>query len=162
MMQREFRLTGRHVLLVLIGFFVVIIAANAVFMSFALRTFPGEKEEKSYLQGLNYNDRLHARAEQAKLGWTASISEVSFEHGLASIRLTMNDRSGLPLSGLEITGMLLRPAADEQDTDFVFEPRGEGDYAGAVSAGQGQWEMAGVATDDNGNQFEFATRLILE
>ncbi|MGF1543993.1 MAG: FixH family protein [Parvularculaceae bacterium] len=161
-MAKEFRVTGKHVLYTLIGFFLVVVAANVVLMNFALKTFPGETEEKSYLQGLNYNDRLDARAEQAKLGWTASISEASLARQTASIRVTMRNRLGAPLSNLRIVGVLSRPAVDQHDNEIVFKPLGPGEYAGVVSAGDGQWDLDGVATDQKGNQFEFATRLTLE
>ena len=43
------KLTGRAVLLLLVGFFGVIFATNAIFITAAVRTFRGEDEAKPYL-----------------------------------------------------------------------------------------------------------------
>ena len=58
------KLTGRGVLLILAGFFGVIILTNAIFITAAVRTFRGEDEAKPYLQGVEYNRTLVRRAEQ--------------------------------------------------------------------------------------------------
>ena len=47
------KLTGRGVLLLVAGFFGVIIATNVIFITAALRTFRGEDEAKPYLQGVD-------------------------------------------------------------------------------------------------------------
>ena len=66
------RVTGWHVLAVILVFFGVIITVNVIFIIQATRTFRGEDEPRSYVQGLDYNSTLAARAEQAALGWTAT------------------------------------------------------------------------------------------
>ncbi len=66
-----FRITGWHVLAGMILFFSTIIAVNAVFISLAVQSFPGEDQRRSYVQGLEYNDVIAQRRAQAALGWTA-------------------------------------------------------------------------------------------
>lgn len=161
-MAREFRITGKHVLYTLIGFFLVVLAANVIFISLAVRTFPGEKEEKSYLQGLNYNDRLATRSEQAALGWKGTITVASLNGDEATIRLSFKDRAGAPLRGLRISGVLSRPATDANDTIVSFTPIGDGDYEVVVPAGKGVWNLEGLAVDHAGGRFEFSSRLNLE
>ena len=83
-MARSFRLTGVHVLTAILAFFAVIIFVNAIFLTLALRSYPGEHEAKSYMQGLNYNERLAARERQAALGWTMEIAEARLERRVES------------------------------------------------------------------------------
>lgn len=161
-MDRDFRITGRHVLIVLIGFFLFVLAANLVFINLAVKSFPGEKEEKSYLQGLNYGDRLAARAEQERLGWRAMITEASLVGETATIALAVADRAGAPLSNLRIEAVLSRPVDDSSDQAIAFAPVGDGEYAASVPAGAGIWNLEGVAVGDDGRRFEFANRLVIK
>ena len=66
-------LKGIHVLMWLMGFFGLMFAVNGVFLFHAITSFPGEDIQKSYLQGINYNDKLKDRALQMDRGWTAQM-----------------------------------------------------------------------------------------
>lgn len=146
----EFRVTGRFVLFALIGFFLCIFAANAIFISLAVKSFPGEQVEKSYLQGLNYNDTLAARRAQESLGWKASIA-VARKGEDARIELTFRDRANTPLADLEVTGALARPADNNDDRALVFSPHGAGVYAANISAlPEGVWRFEALAKDADG------------
>ena len=143
----QFRVTGRFVLFSLIGFFLCIIAANAAFITLAIRSFPGEQVEKSYFQGLRYNDTLAARRAQGALGWKASIA-IAREGADARIRLTFRDRAGAPLHGLEVEGLLARAADNNDDRAISFEHLGEGVYSARVEAlPDGLWRFEARAKD---------------
>ncbi len=161
-MNSEFRITGRHVLTALISFFVVVAAVNVVFINFAVRTFPGEKEEKSYLQGLNYNDRLAARAAQDALGWSASIDKAALAGGDVTIALSIVDRNGAPVSGLNVSAVLSRPASEVHDTVVSFRPIGRGEYEAVAPAGAGAWDLEGNALNHREQEFAFYSRLMLQ
>ncbi|MEM8771337.1 MAG: FixH family protein [Pseudomonadota bacterium] len=161
-METEFRLTGKHVLAMLIGFFLVILTANVIFINFAVRTFPGEKEEKSYLQGLNYNDRLAARAEQAALGWTATIEEALLVGNQVELKMTIVSADGAPLRGLNVDGALSRPASKAQDRSIVFVETGNGEYVASSPAASGVWILEGKAVNNRDDVFEFSSRLMLQ
>ena len=51
-----FVLKGWHVLLMLVGFFGFMFVVNGIFLWAAITSFPGEDEQKSYMQGLHYNE----------------------------------------------------------------------------------------------------------
>ncbi len=161
-MDTDFRITGRHVLFTLLGFFLVILAVNMIFLNFAVRTFPGEKEKKSYLQGLNYNDRLASRAAQDALGWSAAIEEAVLTDGTMHLAITMKTRSGAPVNGLAMSAVLSRPADDAQDQPVAFNAIGGGRYETAAPAGPGAWNLDAVAVNARGDEFVFTSRLILE
>ena len=161
-MNDGFRLTGKHVLAALLGFFLIVLMANVIFINLAIRTFPGEKEEKSYLQGLNYNDRLIARAEQARLGWQATIQKAEIDGDGVTVDITITDKAGSPLSHLQIDGVVARPAADNQDHAITFNRLGNGRYAATFPGDAGLWVLEAVAVDRTGRQFDFGSRLEVE
>ena len=76
-------LRGVHVFAGIAAFFGVMILIQVVFVIQAVRTFPGEEVEKSYVQGLDYNATLERRAAQKKLGWSA---EAGAEDGTLIVR----------------------------------------------------------------------------
>ncbi len=161
MMQKQFRITGWHVLSMLVAFFLVIIIANTIFITLAVRSFPGEKEEKSYLQGLHYNDRIAARDAQSALGWTASIEQARLLDGEAHMEISfaVGDR---PLNGLDVAATLSRPASAEGQQEVAFSALGAGRYRAIVEAGPGVWNFEGRALNRQGEEFEFSSRLVLE
>ena len=70
-MAREW--TGRDIIVTLIATFGVVVGVNVYFIVQAERTYPGQDVAHPYMQGVEYNQTLAARAKQAKLGWRAVI-----------------------------------------------------------------------------------------
>ena len=162
-MASGFRLNGKHVLAIIIAFFMTIVIANSIFITLAVRSFPGEQEKKSYIQGLAFNRRIAEREAQASLGWTAEISEASLKSGVAAIELSFAGSSSAPLSGLTVTGSLARPAADDDDHALVFEPSGQGRYRATVAGvAAGAWRLDAVAVSARGEKFALEKRMTLE
>ncbi|HBS32381.1 MAG TPA: ferredoxin [Parvularcula sp.] len=160
-MRAGFRLTGGHVLAALLGFFTLILAANASFLYFAVKSYPGENEKKSYRQGLHYNDALKARTEQDALGWSAAIESIGRDGAAVTIVVAFAGRNGAPLGGLELVGALERPASDEGAQEIAFAPDGAGLYTAVVSAGPGAWDLRVTASSSGNERFQFANRVIL-
>ncbi|MEN0653790.1 MULTISPECIES: FixH family protein [Hyphobacterium] len=131
------RVTGWHVLAVILVFFGVIITVNVIFIIQATRTFRGEDQPRSYVQGLDYNSTLAARAEQAALGWTATAA---VEDG--SIVVHVLDADGHPIDGLDLNGTLRHPADTSRDEILTFQARAEGRYVAALPEGmRGRWQL---------------------
>lgn len=154
------KLTGRHVLLMVIAFFGVMIIANVIFIRAAITTYPGVTEEKSYAQGVNYNETLAMRAAQAELGWTAEVVEVvrDGETGRIVIRMA-KDRTAL--TNLTVVGVLKRPASDDLDQPLAFNALGEGLYKAQVPAfAPGAWDMALRAENSLGEALDVEARII--
>ena len=62
-------LTGRAVLLWLVGFFVVVFAVNAVLVRAAISTFGGVETLSSYKAGLQFEQELAVAEHQDGLHW---------------------------------------------------------------------------------------------
>ena len=130
-------LKGWHVLLIMLGFFGVMFAVNGVFLYHAITSFPGEDVKKSYVQGLNYNQTLAARAAQAELGWRA-------EAGLQgnAIVFRLQDAEARPLSDYTVIGEVRRLASQDADQVLVFQAAPGGEYvAAADTLSAGQWRL---------------------
>jgi nitrogen fixation protein FixH len=160
-MSKQRPLTGGHVLAALLGFFALIIVANASFLYFAIKTYPGEKEKKSYRQGLLFNDLLEARAAQDALGWSAAIDSVDRDGDVVTLIVSFKSVRNAPLEGLELAGTLSRPASDVGERQLAFTPQGDGRYAAEVPAERGAWDLTVTASSSAGEQFQFMNRVML-
>lgn len=163
MTAQSFKLTGRHVLAIVLGFFLTVIAANTIFITLAVKSFPGEQEKKSYLQGLAYNDRIKARAEQDALGWTVEIARARLNNGEAEIDLYFTSASAMPISTLKIEGVIGRPADDGDDHGLEFLAVEPGRYRAVLKGlAPGAWRLAAIAHSERGETFVLEKRLVLE
>lgn len=152
-------LKGWHVLMIMLGFFGVIFAVNGVFLYHALTTHPGEIVEKSYLQGLNYNDRLGTRALQAERGWTAAMG---VEAGTLVVMVA--DGEGRALSRLALAAKLVPTASNDAVIDMVLTPSGSGAYAADLSGvptGTYQVDLRGYEGDAGTPVLEARKRLYI-
>ena len=152
-------LTGRGVLIWLIGFFGLIFATNAFFITLSFKTFRGEDEQKPYLQGIEYNDTLARRAEQARLGWHAAASAQRQASGHVSVDVQLRDRLGRPVIGVPLTVELRHPADENRDRQLTLRMTDQGRYeanAGALSAGY--WDLV-VLSKSAQTPFEATRRL---
>jgi len=151
---RERRLTGRHVLVVTLGFFGLVIAANLAFVFLALGTFSGTVSDHAYQEGLAYNERLTAAAEQQGRGWKGSL-ELTAE----GLSLTLGDRDGRPVTGLALEATLARPATKAFDRTLPLVEVAPGRYAAAVDLADGTWLAIVEGGDAAGHAFRTETRL---
>lgn len=151
-------LTGWHVLAILIGFFGVMFAVNGVFLYHAITSFPGEDVKKSYVQGLNYNDTLAARAQQAERGWTAQV-------GLngKTLIFRLSDAQEAALSGQLVIGELRRRVTRADDQLISFQAAPNGEYSADASDLQaGQWDVRIRVLDPDTETVLFrATKVIM-
>ncbi len=154
-------LKGWHVLVMMLAFFGVTIAVNVVFTMYAIGTFSGEDVSKPYLKGLEYNRTLEARAEQAALGWKATI-EAEHQSGGTTISTKIVDRGGEAKSALTVEAVLQRPTDARLDRTIDLSPAGDGNYrALAADLAPGVWDVI-VRTKKGDVAFEARRRVVLK
>lgn len=147
----EFRIRGWHVLAMMLAFFGAVIAVNVVFAVIAVQSFPGEDVRRSYLQGIQYNDTLAQRREQAALGWQASAALAPNAEG-AVLEVVLRDRDGVPIDGATLSGELQWPTTDSFDRAATFEARGDGRYVAQLGdLHPGRWRLRAHAERDSGS-----------
>lgn len=152
-------LTGRHVLLTLVGTFGVVIAVNAYFVTRAVETYPGEDVQNPYLQGVDYNQTLARHAEQSATDWTATIGASRRTDGAAEITVAI-DSHGKPLpQGFAVSGILRHPADAERDQPLRFQASGPNTFAARLAnVDRGAWD---VSLSASGAPFEASRRIWL-
>src|SRR5690606_16942867 len=68
--------TGRHMTLILVAFFGVVIAVNLVMATLASRTFGGLVVQNSYVESQKFNSYLEAARQDEALGWTLTTQRL--------------------------------------------------------------------------------------
>ncbi|MGB0748064.1 MAG: FixH family protein [Magnetospiraceae bacterium] len=127
---------------IFVAFFAVVISVNGVMIFLAVDTFPGLETEKHYVQGLNYNEALHAMERQEKLGWTAEFAFETEGDKKALLALEMRGPDGAPLDDLSVRAILQRPVGEEQEDEIMLTPQGEGRYTAENAFSlPGQWTV---------------------
>ncbi len=150
-------LTGRHVALGVAGFFAVVIGLDALFVTWAVQTFPGEVSERAYEDGLAYNQTLAERRAQESLGWTAQVRQGAVP---GQVTASFSDAEGATLAGLTVQAALTRPATDAGAATVALRAVQPGVYAGATPLQAGAWDLKLTARDGRGRTFEATRRLV--
>lgn len=137
-------LTGRHVLAMIVAFFLVIFAVNGVFVYVSLQSHPGVTSDDAYRKGLDHNRTLDHAARQSARGWTARVAVAD---GRVEVRLA--DRTGAALTGLSVRGDARRQVHDRSDTDLTLSETAPGRYeAVGAKLSPGRWELVLTAVAD--------------
>lgn len=148
------RITGWHVLIGVVAFFGVVIAADTFYIVKAYRTFSGQVASNPYEAGRQFNRTLAQRERAAALGWTATVQAPV----PGQVALRMTDRDGRPLTSLSLTGSLERPATEAGRQTLSFTHAGDGVYRAAARI-DGAWDLRAVARNAS-ETFEVESRLV--
>ncbi|PLX37479.1 MAG: nitrogen fixation protein FixH [Hyphomicrobiales bacterium] len=141
-------ITGRHVLIGLIIFFLVVATANGVLMWYAMKSWSGLEVESSYEAGREFPDEIAAARQQETKGWKVGIETERDASSTAQIRVTATDAGDTPINGLSFTGQLTRPINSAQDHQFALEAEGRGVYVASIDGVEpGQWTLIVEAKD---------------
>jgi nitrogen fixation protein FixH len=108
-------LTGRKVLFMLLGFFGVVIAVNAIMAKLAIQTLPGTEVDSAYSASLAYENEIAAAHDQNARNWKVDAHIQRGPDGGAMLQVEARDNSGLPMTGLKFQGRFERPADRRAD-----------------------------------------------
>lgn len=134
-------ITGRMVLLGILGFFGVIFAVNGAFVYFALDSWPGLSNDSAYEQGLDYNQTIAAAEAQNATGWQSAVS-IEKEQGYYAVSVHLKEANGEPLSGQKVTATFRRPVGAENTIVTAMLPMSDGVYANRVELPfPGRWQV---------------------
>jgi nitrogen fixation protein FixH len=151
MTASETRKAGRLLLGYFLAFFGAVLAANAVFVYLALRSFSGVETENAYERGLRYNETLRRASKEAALGWILDAALAKAPKGKAAITVQVRDLNGEGVDGLKVTVRFVRPVKAGYDRAVALAPEGGGVYAARVALPfAGQWDARILATGERG------------
>ncbi|WP_372611027.1 FixH family protein [Aquicoccus sp.] len=143
-MTRERKFTGKHMAIVFVGAFGVIITVNLVMAYSAVSTFPGLEVKNSYVASQKFDER---RAAQEALGWTVSAQQAD---GVLTLEIT--DEAGAPVEVRELDVLLGRPTHVKQDSEPAFVFNGSA-YVAPAELDDGNWDLRMVATAEDGTEY---------
>ncbi len=154
--RRARGLTGRHVVLVLAGFFVTVLAVDGFMVASALDTQPGLVADHPYERGLAHNALLADEARQAALHWRITLG-----HAADRVVLALADGRGAPLAADQVALRLIRPSDAALDRALVPRALGDGQWQADIhGVPAGLWQVA-VTVIRGRDRFDRVERLVL-
>lgn len=129
--RKEF--TGKHMAMVFVAGFGIVIAVNLLMASFAVSGFHGVVVPNSYVASQKFNGWLEQAEASRALGW-----EVRPERR-ADGRVVLTT-AGVP-SGAIVTAELRRPIGAKDFASLTFSPAGEGRWLSNEAVAQGRWTI---------------------
>lgn len=146
----ERKLTGRHVAMIFVGAFSIIIGVNIALAVSAVRTFPGLEVKNSYVASQQFDARRDA---QEALGW-----QVRAEAADGLVALSILDAAGQPVEVAKLEATLGRAThvKDDLRPDFRFDGQA---YVAPATLGEGNWNIRMKAQAKDGT--EFIQRVVL-
>jgi len=132
-----FRLTGKHVLAMLIAFFGIIFAVNGVLVYLAQTSWTGLMKGNGYEASIKYNKEAEKARKMLAKGWRTQI--LVPRDGRVMIEL--KDKAGQPLSGLVAKVKIGRPVGERDDREFAFRDNGAGRYVIPEPLKPGAWKL---------------------
>ncbi|MBT2189039.1 FixH family protein [Sphingobium nicotianae] len=126
--------TGRHITLILVAFFGVVMAVNFTMAYFASATFGGTVVDNSYVASQQFNGWLEkARAEKA-LGWSLDTVRTPDHHVIVSIA-----QGAAPLPFATVTALARHPLGRLPERTLAFRALGGGRYESLDALPAGRW-----------------------
>jgi len=153
-------LTGRAVLLCLVGFFGVVALANAIMIRAAVSTFGGVETSSSYQAGLAFERDAAAARAQDELHWQVKANvlptgdEVVFE-------IDARDAADRPLTGLEASVTLHHPTDRRADQRVTVSESAAGHFRGTTARFAGQREVRIELSRGGERLFRSENRVVL-
>ncbi len=130
--QGEF--TGRHMAIIMVSFFGVIIAVNLTMATLASRSWTGLVVKNSYVESQKFNSVLQQSREQAALNWTGEFSQSA-----SGVKFELRQADGKIVEAEKIVVILRRPATEVLDQLIPMKSVGNGSYSGDVKLDGGAW-----------------------
>lgn len=127
--------TGRHMLIIMLSAFGVIIAVNLVLAYFAAGSWTGLVVKNSYVASQKFNKHLADVEAQNKRGWKSEFivnaQEVSFK---------FFDSAQRPLSGFKIEAHIKRLIHERDDKKITLKETSPGVYGAKLALAPGNWQ----------------------
>ena len=155
--EGEFRFTGRHMFLIVVAFFGVIITVNVTMAVLATRSWTGLVVENSYVASQEFNDKLGISRDRTAAGW---VGGMDYQAGELVFSLKDTDGSPIPLDG--VTVEVSRPIGVEGDRIVELAEATDGTHRVAIDLDPGVWNAAIVATVPGEADYEHRARLIVQ
>jgi len=92
--------TGKHMAMIMVAFFAVVIAVNFTMAWLAIGSFGGTVVDNSYVASQRYNDWLAQARRQSALAWAPKVSIDAKRHVVVSIATPAGTLAGAQISAI--------------------------------------------------------------
>ncbi|MFN4019488.1 MAG: FixH family protein [Erythrobacter sp.] len=133
MMRKPSTFTGKHIALVFVAGFGIVIAVNLLMASLAVGSFHGTVVDNSYVASQNYNEWLAKAETSRRLGWQVQATQ------RADGRVVLA-ASGVPAAA-QVAAAAERPLGARETTQLAFAPAGEGRWLSDKPLADGRWQL---------------------
>lgn len=152
---RQKQFTGRHMLMITIAFFGVIIGVNAFMAVSASRTWTGLVVANSYVASQEFQVKADAAQAQNAAGWTM---DVEHDAGMLVVRL-LDD--GRPIEVSDVSAFVRRPVGGHDDATVPLAAAGNG-FVGPIALAPGVWDITVTTGTTELGPIERETRITVE
>jgi nitrogen fixation protein FixH len=134
------KLTGRRVLVMLIGFFGVVMVVNFAMVKAAISTFGGVDTQSPYEAGLEFQaEEARAGAQRAR-DWLVT-EQIASEGATQLVTVVIADKDGKPVTGAEVSAVLAHPVDERRDETIELAEAGPGTYRVRADIPAGVWRL---------------------
>lgn len=131
------RFTGRHMTIILVTFFGVVMAVNFTMARLAIGTFGGTVVDNSYVASQNFNRWLAEARAQRALGWEVTVARNGSDH----LIVTVVDATGAVLPEAEVTALARHPLGRRPERTMAFTAATQGHFTSTTALGDGRWQV---------------------
>ena len=146
--------TGRHMWILALSFFGVILTVNAVMATLAMRSWTGLVVPNTYVASQEFEEKRLAHEAQNAAGWRATLTYMP-----GAARLVIVDGARGPVDLGDASLSINRPVGGHDDQTLALERQADGSYAASVSLPDGLWEARVTAPDTALGPFELHERI---
>ena len=125
--------TGKHMTLILVAAFTVIVGVNVLMATLANTTFSGIVVENSYVASQKFNGWLDEARKEKALGWDVKVARL----GDGRLSLAM---AGVP-QGATVQAEARHPLGRIADVPMTFARAADGTYASDTKLPDGRWTL---------------------
>lgn len=158
---KPFEITGRFVLMALIGFFLVVAGVNAVMIRFAVSTFGGVETDSAYKAGLAFKAETSAARAQDERHWHVDVRVDRQPEG-AIVNIAVRDAKGQPVPGLRLQASLSHPADRRRDVALTATELAPGVFRAQAQSAPGQWTLVVEFARNEERLFRSQSRVLLQ
>lgn len=129
--------TGRHMTIILISFFAVVIGVNMLMARFAVSSFGGTVVDNSYVASQNFNDWLAEARAQKALGWQVTVERDPDGRALVDAR----DAGGRSFADASVSAIARQPLGRQPERRLSFSRTEDGRYIADQRLDAGRWTV---------------------